>query len=176
MSSGGRGYSYGSYDSGAHEPRSNGYRTGSHSQDSSHGNRNPALVPAYAETTSRRRIMNIEDVLNPSDEGTRRYQQPQSSGSYEPARTVSENSRSLQGNRPPTSGPQSHGASASASSRGGHRAPQGQRGRGIGAPDIPSQTRSFRPPYTSEEEHFIWYLRLDVSIISTQKLLSRPYA
>lgn len=166
MPSGGRGSGYTSNDSGADDPRSNGYRTGSYNQGRIRGNRNPGLVPAHADTTSRHRSMNIEDMLNPSDEDTRRYQQPQSSRSSDAGRTVSRNPGSLQGNRAPRSGTHSHGASASARSRGGSR-PQprrGQRSRGSGSPDPPLQTRSPRPDYTEEQEYFIWYLRIDVRI------------
>ncbi|CAD6570476.1 MAG: hypothetical protein ASARMPREDX12_003641 [Alectoria sarmentosa] len=76
MSSSGRGCGYRSHASGTYDPRSNGYRTGSYNRGSIDGNRNPGLVPAYADTTSARRSMNIEDMLNPSDE--RQHQQPQS--------------------------------------------------------------------------------------------------
>lgn len=162
MSSGRRGHSYRSNSSGPHDPRSNGYRTGSYNQGSSHGNRNPGLVPASADTTSIRRGMNIEEILNPSDDDSRRYQQPQSSGSYEAGRIVSRNPGSLQGDRVPGSGPRSHGANASARSRGISR-PR-PRSRGSESPDVPSRTRAFRPDYTCEEEHFIWYLRNDVRI------------
>lgn len=178
MSSGGRGCGYRSYASGTYDPRSNGYRTGSYDRGSIDGNRTPGLVPAYADTTSRRRSMNIEDMLNPSDENTRQHQQPQSRRS-EAGRTVSRNPRtapcSLQSNRATRPGPHSHGANASAS-RGGSRPPpiQGQRSRGSGSPDVPSRTRAFRPTYTNEEEHFIWYLRIDVRICQPPKLLAQP--
>ena len=163
MSSAGRGYGYGSYNSGDYDPRSNGYRNGSYNQDNSHGDRNPGLVPAYADTTSRRRSMNIEDILNPSDENTRRYEQSQSSASYQAGRTGSRNHGSSQGTRAPRSGPHSHGANASARSRGGPRPPKGP-----GSPDVPPRTRDFRPSYTEEQEHFIWYLRIDVRICQYQ--------
>ena len=137
-------------------------RTGSYNQGSSHGNQQPGLVPAYADTTSRRRTMNIEDILNPSDENTRRHQQPRSSGSYEAERTAYRNHGSILGNRAPRSGPHSQGGNATARSRGGsgHLPPH----RGSGLPDVPLRTRPFRPSYTDEEEHFIWYLRIDVRI------------
>ena len=149
MSSGARGHGHGS---GADDPRSNGYRAGSYYQDyqgSSHGIRNPGLVPANADTTSRRRSMNIEDMLNPSDENTRPEQQPRSPRSYKTGRTSK-------------SGPLSYRAKASARSQGGSRPPP--RGKGSGSPDIPSRTRAFRPGYTDEQELFIWYLRIDVRI------------
>lgn len=168
MRSGSRGYDHGSCNSGAYDSRSNGYHNGSYNQGGSHGNRNPALVPAYADTTSRRRSMNIEDMLNPSEENPRRYEQPQSSKSYEAGRTGSGNPGSPQDIRAPRSVPHSHGANASARSRGGSRPPP----RGSGSPDIPSQTRHFRPGYTGEQEHFIWYLRIDVCIC--QHYNSRP--
>lgn len=169
MSSGGRESGYRSYSSGAYDPRSNRYRTGSYSQGTTHGNRNLGLVPAHADTMSRCRSMNIEDILNPTDEDTGSCHQPQSRRS-EAEKTVSRNPRtvsgSLQGNRAPRSGPHSHGTHASARSRAGYRPPptQGQRSRGLGSPDVPSRTRAFRPAYNDEEEHFIWYLRIDVCI------------
>lgn len=166
MPSGNRGDGYRSYASGTYDPRSNGHRTHSYDQGSSHGNPNSGIVPTYADTTSRRRSMNIEDMLNHSDEDTRRYQQPQFRRS-EAGRTVFRNPRtipgSLQGNRAPRSGPQSHGANASARSRGGSHPPPTQ-GRGSASPDVPSRTRAARPAYSNEEKHFIWYLRIDVRI------------
>lgn len=56
--SGGRGY---------------GYRTVKNSRGSRRGSRNPGPVRGYADTTSTRRSMNIEDILNPCDEDTKRY-------------------------------------------------------------------------------------------------------
>ena len=170
MSSGRQEYGYRLNDSGVYDPRSNSYRTGSYSQGSSHGNRNPDPVPASADTTSRSRGMNIEEILNPSDEGTRPYQEPQISRSYEAETTVSRNPGSLQGNRVPGSGPRSYGANASTRSRGSSR-PR-PRSRGSGSPEVPSRTRAFRPDYTCEEEHFIWYLRNDVRICWAALLLS----
>ena len=149
MSSSGRTHSYGSYASETDGTKWDGYRTGSYHQSSNQAIRNPALVPAYGETTSRRRSMNIEDMLNPSDENTRREQQPQSPRSYKAS-------------KPSRSGPPSHRAKASARSQAGSRPPP--RGRGPGSPDIPSRTRAFRPGYTDEQELFIWYLRIDVRI------------
>ena len=149
MSSAGRAHGRGSYASGADDPRSNDYRTGSTYQVSSYGIRNPSLVPAYTETTSRRRRMNIEDILNPSDENTTREQQPQSPRSYKAARTSK-------------SGPPSNRAKATARSQGASRPPP--RGRGSGSPEIPSRSRAFRPGYTDEQELFIWYLRIDVRV------------
>ncbi len=154
MSSGGRGYDYGSYTSRAYDSRSNGYyRTGSDIQDSGHGHRNTGLIPGYADMTSGRRSMNIEDILNPSEENTRRHQQPQSSRSYDAG---------TQGNRAPRSGPHSHRANGSARSRGGSRPPPPH--MGSRSSDVPSRTRAFRPGYTDEQEHFIWYLRIDVRL------------
>lgn len=173
MSSGGRGSGFRSYASGAYDPRSNHYRTGSYNQGITYGNRNPGHIPAHTDT-SRRRSMNIEDMLNPSDETTRPYHQPQSRRS-EAGRTVSRNPRivsgSLQGNRAPRYGSHSHGPNGSARPRAGGRPPptQGQRSRGSGSPDVPSRTRAFRPAYNDEEEHFIWYLRIDVRICPFRK-------
>ena len=144
MSSGGRAHSHG-----ADDPISNSYRTGSYYQASGQGIRYPGPVPTYADTTSRRRSMNIEDMLNPSDENTRREQQPKSPSSYKAGKTS-------------RSGPTSHRAKASARHQGGSR--PSPRGSGSGSPDIPSRTRAFRPGYTDEQELFIWYLRIDVSI------------
>ena len=173
MSSGGPGYDYGSYTSRAYDPRSNGYyRTGSYIQGSSHSSRNPVPVPAYADMTSGRRSMNIEDILNPSDDNSKRFQQPQSSRSYDAGRTVPRNPGSPPGNRAPRSGPHSHEANASARSRGGSRAPPPH--RGSGSPDVPSRTRAFRPGYTDEQEHFIWYLRIDVRIVFLPDLTLEP--
>lgn len=138
--------------------------SGSDNQESSHGNRNVGFVPASADTTSRRRNMNIEDMLNPSDESTIRHQQPQSSNSYEAGGTVSRNPHSLQGSRVPRSGRHSHGVNASAGSRQGSHPPSVRRSRGSRTPDVPPRTRGFRPAYSTEEGHFIWYLRLDVRI------------
>lgn len=146
MSFSGRGHGHGS---GTDEPRSNGYRTGSYHHGSSHDMRNPGLVPANAETPSRRRSMNIEDMLNPSDESTRTEQQPQSPRSYKAGKASK-------------SGPLIYRSKASAKSQGSSRPPP--RGRGAGSPDIPSRTRAFRPGYTDEQELFIWYLRIDVRI------------
>lgn len=165
MSSGRQEYAYRLNDSG-----SNSYRTGSFSQGSSYGNRNPGPFPVSADTTSRRRGMNIEEILNPSDEDTRPSQQPQNSRSYEAETTVSRNPGSLQGNRVPGSGPRSHGANAPTRSRGSSR-PR-PRSRGSGSPEAPSRTRAFRPDYTCEEEHFIWYLRNDVCICRAALFLS----
>ena len=162
MSSGRQEYGYRLNDSGVYDPRSNSYRTGSYSQGSNHGNRNPGPFPTSVDTTSRRRGMNIEEILNPSDEDTRPYQQPQISRSYEAETMASRNPGSLQGNRVPGSGPRSHGANASTRSRGSSR-PR-PRSRGSGSPEAPSRTRAFRPDYTCEEEHFIWYLRNDVRL------------
>ena len=176
MSSGDR-----SYSSGANDPRSNRYRTGSYSQGTTHGNQNPGPVAAHADTMSRYRSMNIEDILNPIDENTRSHQQPRSRRS-EADKMVSRNPRTvagpLQGNRAPRSGPHSHGTNASARSRAGYRRPptQGQRTRGLGSPDVPSRTRAFRPAYNDEEEHFIWYLRIDVCICRILKSLVRSYS
>ena len=141
MSFSGRGHGHGS--------GSNGYRTGSYHQGSSHDIRNPGLVPANAETTSRRRSMNIEDMLNPSDQNTTPEQQPQSP-------------RSSKAGKASKSGPLIYRAKASAKSQGSSRPPP--KGRGSGSPDIPSRTRAFRPGYTDEQELFIWYLRIDVRI------------
>ena len=146
MSSGSRGYGHGF---GTDDPRSNGYRTGSYYQGSSHGIRTPDLVPVNTDTTSRRRSMNIEDMLNPSDESTGQEQQPQSPKSYKTGKT----------SKP---GPVSYRAKPSPRSQGGSRPPP--RARGSGSPDIPSRTRAFRPGYTDEQELFIWYLRIDVRI------------
>ena len=170
MSSGRQEYGYRLNDSGVHDPRSNSYRTGSYSQGSSHGNRNPGPFPTSVDSTSRRRGMNIEEILNPSDEDTRPYQQPQISRSYEAETMVSRNPGSLQGNRVPGSGPRSHGANASTRSRGSSR-PR-PRSRGSGSPEAPSRTRAFRPDYTCEEEHFIWYLRNDVRLCWAALFLS----
>ena len=146
MSFGSRGYGHGF---GADDPRSNGYRTGSYYQGSSHGIRNPGPVPANADTTTRRRSMNIEDMLNPSDESPGREQQPQSPQSYKTVKT-------------PKPGALSYKAKASSRSQGGSR--PSPRGGGSGSPDMPSRTRAFRPGYTDEQELFIWYLRIDVRI------------
>lgn len=137
------------YGSGTDDPRSDGYRTGSFYQGSSHGFRNPCPAPANADTPLRRRSMNIEDMLNPSDENTGRDQQPQSPKPYKAGKTSK-------------SGPLSNRAKASARSQGGPRPPP--RGKGSGSPEIPSRTRAFRPGYTDEQELFIWYLRIDVRI------------
>lgn len=124
--SGGRGY---------------GYRTVKNSRGSRRGSRNPGPVRGYADTTSTRRSMNIEDILNPCDEDTKR-----SPGS-------------LQGNRAPRFGQHSHAADTSARSLECSRPPPPH--RGSGSPDVPSRTRAFRPAYSDEEQHFIWYLRID---------------
>ena len=137
-------------------------RAGSYNQESNHGNQQPGFGPAYADSTSRHRVMNIENILNPSEENTRRHQQPGSSGSYEAGRTAYRNSGFIQGNRALRSGSHSHRANASARSRGDYGPPPPCRGPGM--PDVPSRTRAFRPSYTDEEEHFIWYLRIDVRI------------
>ena len=121
-------------------------------QVSNYGVRDPSHVPAYTDTTERRRSMNIEDMLNPSDDITTREQLPQSPRSYKAARS----------SKP---GPLSHRAKASARSQGGSRPPPRVSGvRGPGSPEIPSRTRAFRPGYTDEQELFIWYLRIDVRI------------
>lgn len=159
MSSGSRGHGNGSYTSGGDDPRSNGYRTSSYHHNSSHGVRNPVLVPADTDTTSRRRSMNIEDILNPSDENPTRKQQPESPKSVKDDKKVPRKPGSPQGYRHPRSGPLSPKAKASARSQGGSRPPP--RGRGSGSPENPSRTRAFRPGYTEEEEMFIWYLRID---------------
>ena len=149
MSSGGRANNLGTYISGADDPRSNGYHTSSYYQSSIYAIRNSGPVPAFSETTSRRRSMNIEDMLNPSDESTRREQQPQSPRSYKAGKS----------SRP---GSSTHKAKASSRSQGGPRPPN--RGKSLGSPDIPARTRAFRPGYTDEQELFIWYLRIDVCI------------
>ena len=113
-----------------------------------------SYVPAYTNTTSRRRSMNIEDMLNPSDEVPTREQQPQSPRSYRAART-------------PKSGLPSHRAKASSRSQGASRPPP----RGNGSPEIPPRTRAFRPGYTDEQELFIWYLRIDVRIYRRRTLI-----
>lgn len=146
-------------------------RTRSNSQDSTHGNQPPGSVPAYADTTSRRHIMNIEDILNPADENTRGHQQPRSSRPYDAGRTAYRSQGFVQGHRAPRSGPHSHGANAYARSRGDSGPPS--LNRGSGPPDVPPRTRAFRPSYTDEEEHFIWYLRIDVGISSESRI---PYS
>ena len=128
--------------------------------NSDNGNRNPGRVPVCADNASRRRRMNIEDMLNPSEECSNPDQQPESSESYQSGRTVSRHPTSLQGNRPSRTGLHSHEANASARSREDSRTPNG--GRGSGSPEVPSRTRPSRPDYTNEQEHFIWYLRIDV--------------
>lgn len=142
--------------------RNGDHPAGPYIQESRYCNQQPAFIPAYADTTSRRRVMNIENILNPSDENTRRHQQPRSSESYEAGGTAYKNHGFIQGNRAPRSGPYSHGANASARSRGDSGPPPPHKGSGL--PDVPSRTRAFRPSYTNEEEHFIWYLRIDVRI------------
>lgn len=104
--------------------------------------------------------MNIEDMLNPSEENTGQEQQPQSPRSYKAGKTS-------------RSGTSSHKAKATVRSQGGGSRPL-PRGGGSGSPDMPSRTRAFRPGYTDEQELFIWYLRIDVRIADA-KFLTLPY-
>ncbi|MCJ1453030.1 hypothetical protein MMC28_003375 [Mycoblastus sanguinarius] len=141
------------------------------STNSSSQNRHLA-VPPQLDTTSRRRSMTIQDMLNPSDEDARRSpptpSSPSSSdeerGPPRPTRTDHSSQRSIGS---PRSGPHSHRVDRSPRPGGRSRRPsatpsaQSSGSRLPRSPEVPARTRSFRPTYNPEEVAFIWYLRID---------------
>ena len=85
------------------------------------------------EQDQERRSMAIQNMLNPSDEEVR------------PSGNLSRAPVSHQSKKSPRSSTHTRRSSTSQS----------------GSPEIVQKTQAFRPAYSTEEQHFIWYLRID---------------
>jgi len=165
MSSYRAGYSSGSYGYGSGP---NAYSTSSRGSSTGHYQYSSLSAP-QTDTTSRRRSMTIQDMLNPAGEDERQSSKSQSSqSSSDDERRPPGSHRHLpvsqRDSRAPRSGPQSRRGYTSHTSGGGARR-LGHARRPArspsSSPDVQPRTRPFRPAYTTEEVHFIWYLRID---------------
>ena len=147
-------------------PGSNAFGSGNHESDFGH-QQNIGLNVAQEDATSRRRSMTIQDMLNPSDEEVR--QSPQTTSSQfssdediRPSGNISRAPVSRQSKKSPRSGTHARRSSTSHTSKDGSRRPSRRPTRSpSSSPEITQKTRAFRPAYSTEEQHFIWYLRID---------------
>lgn len=168
MSSHRTGYSSGSYGYGSGSGL-NAYSTSRRGSGTGHRQYANLCAPQI-DTNSRRRSMAIQDMLNPAgrDEGYSSGSQSSPSSS-ENERRPSGSYRHLPDPRPssraPRSVPHSRRSTTSHMFGSGSRRPslarQPSRRSPSTSPDVQPRTRSFRPTYTTEEGHFIWYLRID---------------
>lgn len=127
-----------------------------------------SLSPPQTINTARRRSMTIQDMLNPAVDDERHSSGSQSSlSSSEDERRPSASYRHLpvpqRDNRTPGSEPHSRRSTTSHMSGGTRRPGHSRRPRRSpsSSPDVQPRPRAFRPAYTTEEVHFIWYLRID---------------
>ena len=127
-------------------------------------------APTTAEEggTYRRRSMTIQDMLNPSDEEIKRspksqWNQSSSEEDRQPSRYHSRSPICKKGFKSSQTTIHTRRGSASHAPKGGSRRPSHRLNRSpSSSPDLASkETRAFRHPYTTEEVHFIWYLRID---------------
>ena len=167
MSSYRTGYSSGpyGYESGS---GSNAYSTSSRG-DGTGNYQHASLTPPQAEATSRRRSMTIQDMLNPAGEDEKHLSgSHSSSSSSDDERLPSLSHRHLpvpqRDSRTQRLGPYSRrgtGFRTSGSNMGGSVHSRRPSRSPSSSPDVQPRTRAFRPAYTTEEVHFIWYLRID---------------
>ena len=119
------------------------------------------------ELEQKGRSMTIQDMLNPSDEDVRQSPQTMSSqfssdGDIRPSRNLSRAPVSRQSKKSPRSVTHARRSSTSQTSKDGSRRPSRRPARSLSSsPEIAQKTRAFRPAYSTEEQHFIWYLRID---------------
>ena len=124
------------------------------------------LNAAQGDAISRRRSMTIQDMLNPSDEEVKHSPKTKSSQliSDKDLRLSANHSRtpvSRQSKKSPRSDTHTR-RSASYTSKDGSRRLSRRRTRSASSSSKTAQkTRAFRPAYSIEEQHFIWYLRID---------------
>ena len=143
----------------------NAFGSGTHGGDFCH-QQIIGLNAAQGDAISRRRSMTIQDMLNPSDEEVKHSPQTTSSqfSSDEDLRPSANHSRtpvSRQSKKSPRSDTHAR-RSASYTSKDGSRRPSRRPTRSpSSSPEIAQKTRAFRPAYSTEEQHFIWYLRID---------------
>lgn len=161
------GYSSGSYGYGSGSGL-HGYSTSSRGSSTSQC-RYATLSAPQTDTTPRRRRMTIQDMLNPAGDDERHFSGSQSSlSSSEDDRRSPGNHRHLPIPRPENRarrpGTHSH-RSTNLHVSGSGRRRSGQSRQSSRSPssssDVEPRTRPFRPAYTTEEVHFLWYLRID---------------
>ena len=143
-----------------------GYGFAKHDGNLAH-QQNMGLNAAQGDSASRRRSMTIQDMLNPSNEEVRHSPQSTSSqfSSDDDIRS-SENQARVpvphQSKKSPRSGTHARRTSSSYTSKNGSRRPSRRPSRSpSSSPEVAQKTRAFRPAYSTEEVHFIWYLRID---------------
>lgn len=134
------------------------------------GSEQSMVAPTFAheDGTYRRRSMTIQDMLNPSDEEIKhsprsQWTQSSSEDDRQPSRYQSRSPISSKGFKSSRSTIHSRRGSTSHVPKGGSRRPSHRPSRSpSSSPDLSSkEPRAFRHPYTTEEVHFIWYLRID---------------
>ena len=126
-----------------------------------------AWKSAHSEGTYRRRSMTIQEMLNPSDEKVKHSPrsectQVSSDDEIQQSHFQSRNPTPNEGYKSPRSRVHSGRARMSYATKGGSRRPSHRQGRSpSSSPGLSPKSREFRHPYTTEEVHFIWYLRID---------------
>ena len=136
--------------------------------DASGSEHGAAPTTAQEGGTYRRRSMTIQDMLNPSDEEIKhspksQWTQSSSEEDRQPSRYHSRSPICKKGFKSSRPTVHTRQGSASHAPKGGSRRPSHRLNRSpSSSPDLSSkEPRAFRHPYTTEEVHFIWYLRID---------------